>query len=109
MLFQADHDQQLFDLPPPLGRIAHATLQGPKIEELLRREAGVSVEFLRKKSDRSPEVGEVLIPNRHISVHDRAACRLQQSGQNAEQRGLAGTVRTEKADHARLQVETDAA
>ena len=100
VLGEAYGRQQPLDLCPPLFGIGEPPLQGPMVEELLGREAGIGVEFLGQEADPPPVLGQVVGGDRHPPIEHLAARGLQQAGEHAQQGGLAGAVRPQQAHDA---------
>ena len=107
VLGEVDGGEQALDLGAALARIVQAALQGPVVEELLGGEVRVGVELLRQEADPPPVLGQVVGRDRHAAEEDVAAGGLQEAGEDAQKRRLAGAVRAEQADDAGRQREAD--
>jgi hypothetical protein len=79
--------------------IGDALEQGEVLEQLLGADLRVEAELLRQVAQRLAH-GVLLVQHVDVAERDSTLVRLLQRGKDAHQRGLAGAVGAEKAEHA---------
>src|SRR5204863_4380960 len=102
---EADFLEQPRDHLAALAFRLDPALDRPEVEKFFRGESRPGVELLRQKPDVAAIGGEVLPANGNAAKAQLAARRLEQAGEDAQQRRLPGAVRSKEPDHAGPELE----